>query len=102
MSAEELHELIETLARTPEAIANLAGELSDENLRHRNSAEEFSAIENVCHLRDLEVEGYTTRINRILNEDHPSLPDIDGGRLAIERNYNDQDLDEALQAFAGA
>ena len=102
MSAEELHELIETLAKTPETIANLVNALSDENLRHRNSPEEFSAVENVCHLRDIEAEGYTTRINRILSEDHPSLPDIDGGRLAVERDYNRQHLDEALQAFASA
>ena len=102
MSAEELHELIDSLANTPETIADLVSALSDGNLRHRNSAEEFSAIENICHLRDIEVEGYAVRINRIVNEDNPSLPDIDGGRLAIERNYNGQNLDQVLQAFGSA
>ena len=102
MSAEELQELIDTLATAPETIANLAKDLSDGNLRHRNSPEEFSAIETVCRLRDIEAEGYTVRINRILSEDDPVLPDIDGGRLALERNYQGQNLDEALEAFAGA
>ena len=98
----ELHALINVLAKTPETIVNLANALSDENLRHRNSSEEFSAIETVCHLRDIEVEGYATRINRIINEDNPFLTDIDGGRLAIESDYNSQSLEQALQAFASA
>ena len=102
MSAEELHQLIETLAQTPETIAGCANDLSNEDLRRRNENGEFSALENVCHLRDIEVEGYTVRINRILSEDDPVLPDIDGGRLAIERNYNGQNLDDALKTFAGA
>ena len=102
MSAEELHELIDTLAATPERIAGLVRDLPDSDLRRSSPDGEFSAIENVCHLRDIEVEGYTARINRILNEDQPFLPDIDGGRLAIERNYNGRNLDEALKTFGGA
>ena len=102
MSAEELHELIQTLAQTPETIAGCANDLSNEELTWRNESREFSALENVCHLRDIEVEGYTVRINRILSEDDPVLVDIDGGRLAIERNYAAQNLDEALKTFARA
>ncbi len=102
MSAEELYELIETLALTPDTIAGFANDLSIEELRCRNENGELSVIEIVCNLRDIEVEGYTVRINRILGEDDPVLPDIDGGRLAIERNYTGQNLDEALKTFAGA
>jgi hypothetical protein len=58
-----------------------------------------SPLETICHLRDIEAEGYTTRINRILIETNPVLGDIDGGRLAVERNYNDQDPDLALHEF---
>lgn len=97
-----IRELIDALEKTPDMIAKLVDRLSQANLRLRNSAGEFSAIENVCHLRDIEIEGYTSRINRILDETRPFLPDIDGGRLAIERNYNDQNPDVALQAFADA
>ena len=102
MSTQELQELIETLAQTPEAIANLVHDLSNDDLRWRNENGEFSAIENVCHLRDIEVEGYTVRINRIINQENPFLADIDGGRLAVERDYNSQNPDQALQAFASA
>jgi hypothetical protein len=100
MSTQKLHELIDSLAKTPETIASLVNDLSEAHLRRRNPDGRFSAVENVCHLRDIEVEGYTARINRILKEEQPFLPDIDGGRLAIERQYNSQNLSEALHAFA--
>ena len=102
MSPEELTELLSILAATPANIQSLVENISDEQLRRRSSDGEFSCVENVCHLRDIEAEGYTTRINRILKEDRPFLPDIDGGRLAIEREYNKQDVHEALRGFARA
>jgi hypothetical protein len=94
--------LIGILAATPARVQSLLDKLSDGQLRKRLSADEFSIVENVCHLRDIEVEGYTPRINRILNEDRPALADIDGGRLAIEREYNRQDVYDAWRAFAQA
>ena len=96
----EFQTLLDSLAQTPEIIARQIGTLSNEELRWKNSEDEFSAVENVCHLRDLEVEAYALRINRILNEQEPSLPDFDGGRVAVERDYNHQDIQEALEAFA--
>ena len=101
-SSELPLELIEALERTPAAIARCIADLSDEQARTRTPDDLFSAVENVCHLRDIEAEGYAVRIERILNEDGPMLPDIDGGRLAVERDYNNQNLRNALAAFAEA
>jgi hypothetical protein len=95
-------ELLKILARTPEEIARLVSEVSPENTHIRLSPEEFSTLENVCHLRDIEVEGYGVRIRRLLEENNPQLADIDGARLAVERDYNSQRLDLALEAFATA
>lgn len=103
--SEEMNDcvdLIESLARTPEEVAALVSGLSPQALIAKNSPDEFSVLENVCHLRDIEIEGYSLRINRILNENNPLLPDIDGGLLAIERNYNRQLLTEALDDFRKA
>lgn len=102
MCAGEVNELFGVLARTPEAVAELIRDLKDEELRRPGSEGEFSVVENVCHLRDLEAEGYTVRISRITKEACPSLSDFDGGRLAIERDYNSQDINRALQEFAAA
>jgi hypothetical protein len=96
----DVQEVIEALARSADDAARLLRDLSEPALRARNSPDEFSALENICHLRDIEVEGYRVRVNKILTEDKPILPDIDGGRLAIDRAYNNQNVDEALEAFA--
>lgn len=65
-------------------------------------SEHFTAIEQLCHVRDIEVEGYQERIRRTLDEDHPLLPSIDSEPLAIERRYGDADADEVLHAFRDA
>ena len=95
----EVPALLEALARTPIEVSRMIQAVSPEHWRTRPSAEEFSALENVCHLRDIEVDGYAQRIARILNEPSPTLADVDGARLAIERDYNNQELAPALETF---
>jgi hypothetical protein len=95
-------EILKILERTPEVLAELVADLPLERIKEKRAREEFSILENVCHLRDIEIEGYSARINRILNEKQPTLPDIDGSRLALERDYNSQDIAQALRAFATA
>ena len=96
---ESLFIILDSLLATPLTVSLLVKGLSEEQLSQRNSPDEFSALENLCHLRDIEVEGYSQRIRNILKENRPSLPDIDGGRLAIERDYNHQDANGALEQF---
>jgi DinB family protein len=59
----------------------------------------FSFTEHVCHLRDLEREGYLLRIERMLSEDIPDLPEFDGAKVAAERNYSEEDVETALASF---
>jgi len=96
----DVQNLFDLLEQTPEIIGRQVASLSDAEARRRKADASFSPVEDVCHLRDLEVEGYAVRINRILNEEQPVLEDFDGGRVAVERDYNSQDIREALQAFA--
>jgi hypothetical protein len=102
MTAEELESTVDYLAETPEALERLVDGLGDEERRYRPDGVEFSVLENVCHLLDIEREGYAVRINRLLKEDNPVLEDIDGSRLARERSYNTQDIGTALEAFRSA
>jgi hypothetical protein len=94
--------LLDLLGETPNKLARLTEGLSAAELRWKNSADEFSALENFCHLRDLELEGYARRINQILKEIQPLLVDFDGARVAVERNYNNQQPEAALPAFQAA
>jgi hypothetical protein len=91
--------LLDFLDESPGKLATLIEGLSFADLRLKSSEDEFSALENLCHLRDLEIEGYTRRIRRMLDENDPALADFDGARVAAESNYNGQSPDLALEAF---
>ena len=97
---EELSEIIAFLEETPEAVRRLSGGLGGDELRVRNDDGSFSFVEHVCHLRDIEGEGYGARIERMLAEESPLLADIDGAKLAVERRYNEQRFEDGLEAFS--
>ncbi len=65
-------------------------------------SERFTAIEQVCHVRDIEIEGYHVRIRRILQEDTPTLESIDSEWIARERDYASSNAHQALTAFRAA
>jgi hypothetical protein len=65
-------------------------------------SEPFTAIEQVCHVRDIEVEGYHVRFRRTLQETNPLLVSLDSERLARERLYGSADAQAALAAFRQA
>ena len=94
--------LLAFLDETPNQLAHSTSGLSNQELRFRNSPEEFSVLENLCHLRDLELQGYTPRIRRILAEVDPALADFDGARVAAESDYNNEQPGSALEAFQAA
>ena len=98
----DLTALLAFLNETPNKLANSIAGLSNAEVRFQNSPDEFSVLENICHLRDLELQGYTPRIRRILAESNPSLADFDGARVAAESSYNNEQPDFALQAFQTA
>lgn len=65
-------------------------------------SEPFTAIEQVCHVRDIEIEGYHARFTRTLNEDMPLLPSIDSEAVARERNYGAADTTQVFADFRRA
>jgi hypothetical protein len=91
--------LLAFLNETPKQLANSIAGLSNAEVRFRNSPDEFSVLENICHLRDLELQGYTPRIRRILAESAPALADFDGARVAAESNYQNEQPQVALRTF---
>jgi len=99
---DDLRDVIEFLEETPVVFRKLAQGLADHDLRQKPAGDQFSFVENACHLRDIEVEGYAARIRKLLAEDRPQLADVDGARLARERDYNSQDFGAALADFERA
>jgi len=102
MRLADLPILLGALRRTPVAVAGLVNGLSGEQIAWKPSPGEFSLLENVCHLRDIEQDGYLVRVRRLLLEDDPELQDLDGDRLAAERRYNEQAIAFAHAAFTQA
>jgi DinB superfamily len=65
-------------------------------------SEHFTAIEQICHVRDIEIEGYQVRFARTLNEESPILPSIDSEAIAKERNYGRADAAQVFAEFRAA
>lgn len=64
--------------------------------------ERFSAIGHLCHVRDIELDGYHVRFTRLLSEDVPDLVSIDGYALERDRGYDREQPAAALKAFRAA
>src|SRR4051812_28667332 len=66
--------LLAGLEAVPDALAAALTSVPSDRLRWRpadwggSPGESFSAIEHVCHVRDIERDGYHVRIRRLLDE----------------------------------
>ena len=65
-------------------------------------SEPLTAIEQVCHVRDIEIEGYHVRFQRTLDESDPVLASLDTEALARDRGYAASNVDDAFKAFREA
>jgi hypothetical protein len=65
-------------------------------------SEPFTPIEQICHVRDIELDGYHVRFQRTLNELNPTLASIDSEILAQKRSYGTSDSAEVFAAFRAA
>ena len=102
MQDEERKRHLETLAATPGRLKDALRGVSKKLALWRPAPGKWSILEIVCHLRDMEREAYLARYRRILAEDEPLLPDLDGDMLAIERDYRSQSLAAALKEWRSA
>ena len=96
----QLPEALRLLAEMPAVLhAAIAGATRQE-LRHKPSPDTFSLVEHACHLRDLEIEGYSLRLDRMLEQVDPALAGFEGDVIARERDYLAQDATKAAAQFA--
>lgn len=97
-----LAEAIELLQAMPAFLEAAVDGASAQRLRMRPGPDDFSLLEQACHLRDLEREGYLVRVRRMLAEKRPQLASFDGAAVARERDYLSQDARIAAQEFSVA
>jgi hypothetical protein len=65
-------------------------------------SENLTALEQLCHVRDIEIDGYHVRFGRLLNETGPVLASLDTYALVQERHYAAADAADVLAAFRAA
>ncbi len=95
-----LPEALKRLGEMPRILGGAIVDASPEELRVRPEGDSFCLVEQACHLRDLEREGYAIRMRRMLEEDTPMLTGFEGDTVARERNYMAQDAYAAAAEFA--
>jgi len=62
-------------------------------------SENFTAIEQICHVRDVELDGYHVRFQRALHETNPTLESLEGYILARKRDYANANAADVFAAF---
>jgi DinB family protein len=102
MNHELIAPAIGKLADTPVRLRHLFEQMDVAKLRVKPAPKLFSPLEDMWHLHDIEWEGYSVRIRRMLTEELPVLESLDGDRMAILRRYNELQLPAALAGFAAA
>lgn len=99
MDKRDKDRIIWNLRSLPNELDDLLNGLDEETMRWRPIPNKWSIKEIMCHLRDMEREAYLARYRKILSEQNPVLPNVDQDRLAIERDYLNQDAKAALAEF---
>jgi hypothetical protein len=86
----------EQLELSYKTIATLARGTSHERLTSlRDGPAGWTTLEVVCHMRDIEVL-FHDRIKQTLAQENPEFPHVDQDAWAVERRYNEQELERTL------
>ncbi|MBK5254553.1 MAG: DinB family protein, partial [Vicinamibacteria bacterium] len=93
--AEQLKTLAETPARLKATLKGVPKKL----LLWTPGPGKWSILEIVAHMRDMEKDAYLDRYRRILAEENPTLPDLDGDLIALRDDYRSMKVTDVLRDF---
>ncbi len=65
-------------------------------------SESLTIRQQICHLRDIEADGYLVRLRRVLTQTDPQLESLDTYALVESRSYDRSDLRQSLESFTDA
>ena len=91
--------LIDSLDRFGRLLPVLVNGISHSDACWKPESGAWSILEIVCHLADEEVEDFRCRVKMTLRDPSRPWPPIDPENVAIERNYNEQNLEKVLERF---
>jgi uncharacterized damage-inducible protein DinB len=90
---------LDALEAGPKRVADVTKKLEDAVLRRKPAPDKWSAMEVVCHLRDVE-RLWADRLVKAAFSEKPAFYMIEVDDLAVKNGYNTQDLGAALKEFA--
>ena len=93
-----LDEQLARMERTINDYAAVVKNVSDAQLTKRPDPKNWSAKEVICHVRDIE-ESFMMRFLSIMAMDDPKFLPVEPDRWAVDRQYQRNDVQEALAAF---
>jgi uncharacterized damage-inducible protein DinB len=93
-----LDEQLARMERTVNDYTAVVKNVSDAQLTKRPDPKNWSAKEVVCHVRDIE-ESFMMRFLSIMAMDDPKFLPVEPDRWAVDRQYQRNDVQEALAAF---
>lgn len=99
MQTEALSAACEYLTDTARAVQALLEAAAADRGYEKPNDSGFSLAEHIWHLADIESLGWRPRFTRILDEERPRLPGVDGDRLAIENRYQLRPWHSAARRF---
>jgi len=97
----EIELVLEMLASTPKQIARIARGINDWQLHRQPQADAWSARDIVAHLRAC-AEVWGRSIDRMIQEDHPTIRYVSPRSWIKKTAYLDQDFGVSLQALTDA
>jgi hypothetical protein len=65
-------------------------------------SEALTVRQQICHVRDSEIDGYQVRFDRLARETAPVLASLDTDGLVLSRRYDEDDIEAALRTFEDA
>jgi hypothetical protein len=100
MSFLEWGQMLAVLAESPDWVADRLERSDEARWRLRPAPGSWSALEVLCHLRDADGEILVPRLERMLAEASPEVPDIDMTGWEEARRYNEQSPAQVLEDWA--
>lgn len=91
--------IIATMRATPAVLHSLFSSLSREDWIHRPSQGEWSAIEILCHLADMDSEVNLPRLRKVLYHVNPFVAGVDTDAWTEARQYIQRDSAQMLRKF---
>ncbi len=102
MPAVDTTALIDRLERFAGIVPALAAGLSQRDAHWRPAEGGWSIVEIVAHLADEETDDFGKRLELTLRDPAAAWPPIDPEGWAVQRKYNDRELDAEVKRFVAA